>query len=190
MSSLSPPGTCLHSFLSRVGFSIPAARRRESNVCYLTLSRPPLSKYHARKSPCENVLGETRFHEIDVNRHADDLLCTKPTATPMKERKETTNQNREHKSKKIKGKKKEDTAVYLYVCVVFARKVYWCLAWHNCCARLHYCCEPCDDTQLTKTILQAFKFLLIRTYLVARARLLSVEGTTLYGCFWSIRKTS
>ena len=35
MSSLLPPGTCLH-FYRTIGSSIPTARRFRSNVCYLT----------------------------------------------------------------------------------------------------------------------------------------------------------
>ena len=49
-----PLGTCLQ-FLSRIGFSIPTARRFSSNFCYLMLSRFPLIIFYARKSSCECV---------------------------------------------------------------------------------------------------------------------------------------
>ena len=41
--------------------------------CQLTLSRFPLIDFYARKSPYEHALGETRTHEIDLDRHADHL---------------------------------------------------------------------------------------------------------------------
>ena len=48
VSSLLPPGTCLQ-FLSRIGFSIPTARRFSSNVAELTLSRFPLIIFSCKK---------------------------------------------------------------------------------------------------------------------------------------------
>ena len=57
---------------SRIGFSVPRARRFSSNVRYeLTLSRFPLFNFYARKRSCEYAPGETRTPEIDLNRHAD-----------------------------------------------------------------------------------------------------------------------
>ena len=55
VSSLLPPGTCLQ-FLSRIGFSIPTARRFSSNVVN-SRSRafPLIIIFFARKSPYEYV---------------------------------------------------------------------------------------------------------------------------------------
>ena len=60
-------------FLSRIGFSIPTARRFSSNVANARSCAFRDSIFYARKSPYEYALGETRTHEIDLSRHADHL---------------------------------------------------------------------------------------------------------------------
>ena len=54
VSSLLPPGTCLQ-FSSRIGFSIPTARRFSSNVANSRARAFRLSIFYARKSPDEYV---------------------------------------------------------------------------------------------------------------------------------------
>ena len=58
VSSLLPPGTCL-LFLSRIGLSIPAARRFSSKVANSRSRAFRLSIFYARKSLYEHALGET-----------------------------------------------------------------------------------------------------------------------------------
>ena len=76
VSSL-PPGTCLQ-FLSRVGFSIPTARRLSSNVANSRFRAFRESVWAQEKIPTdlyEYALGGTRTHEIDLpySRHEDNL---------------------------------------------------------------------------------------------------------------------
>ena len=54
VSPLLPPGH-VPSFLSRIGFRIPTARRFSSNCCYLMFSRFPLIILSSGKSSCEYV---------------------------------------------------------------------------------------------------------------------------------------
>ena len=69
VSSLPPPGTRLQ-FLSRMGFSIPTARRLSSNVANSPLSRFPLIIFLCKKKSLRiytsNALGGTRTDEIDL----------------------------------------------------------------------------------------------------------------------------
>ena len=71
VSSLFPPGVCLH-LVSRIGFSIPTARRFSSNVTTHALALSA-TQFSCKKSPYEHALGETRTQEIDLSRHADHL---------------------------------------------------------------------------------------------------------------------
>ena len=65
VSSPLPSGTCLH-FLSRIGFSIPSARRFSSNVANSTLSRFPLIIFLCKKKSLRVcALGENWTRGID-----------------------------------------------------------------------------------------------------------------------------
>ena len=74
----SPPGTCLQ-FLSRIGFSVPTARRLSSNVANSRFRAFRESICAQEKVPTnlyeyEYALGGTRTHEIDLySRHEDNL---------------------------------------------------------------------------------------------------------------------
>ena len=59
VSSLLPPGSCLH-FLSRKGCSNPTARRYFLECCQLTLSRSPQVNLCTRKRPNEFIRVCTR----------------------------------------------------------------------------------------------------------------------------------
>ena len=78
VSSLLPPGTCLQ-LLSRIGFSIPTARRLSSNVANSRFRAFRESICAQEKVPTnlyeyEYALGGTRTHEIDLySRHEDNL---------------------------------------------------------------------------------------------------------------------
>ena len=68
VSYLLPPGTCLQ-FLSRIGFSIPTARRFSSNVANSRFRAFRESICAQEKAPTnvyEYALGGTRTHEIDL----------------------------------------------------------------------------------------------------------------------------
>ena len=54
VSSILPPGTCIQ-FFSRIGFSIPTARRYSSSVTNSRSRASRLSLFYARKSPDEYV---------------------------------------------------------------------------------------------------------------------------------------
>ena len=76
VSSLLPPGTCLQ-FLSRIGFSIPTARRFSSNVATSRSRAFRESICAQEKVPtnvCECALGGTRTHAIQLC-----LLYTSPS---------------------------------------------------------------------------------------------------------------
>ena len=70
VSPLLPPGTCLH-FLSRIGFSIPTARRFSSNVVssrfrafrqsfFFMQEKVPTSMHSVRLEPTKLILMSTR----------------------------------------------------------------------------------------------------------------------------------
>ena len=78
MSSLLPPGTCLYYFAAyRVQRSHCSSKFIEYSS--LTLSRFPRINFCARKTPHEHALGETRTHEIDLDKHGPP---TKPLGAP------------------------------------------------------------------------------------------------------------
>ena len=70
VSSLLSPGTCLQ-FLSRIGFSIPTARRLSSNVansCFRAFRESIWAQEKVPTNLYEYVLGGTRTHEIDLQQ--------------------------------------------------------------------------------------------------------------------------
>ena len=72
VSSLLPPGTCLY-FLSRIGLSIPTARRFLSNVATRTLSRfPPINLFMQEKVP-------TSMHSVRLEPTKWILIGTRTT---------------------------------------------------------------------------------------------------------------
>ena len=74
VSSLLPPGSCLH-FLSRIGFSNPTARRFFIECCYNSRSRA------FRQSICAQEKFPTNLHEYALG----GFELTKPTYTRLED---------------------------------------------------------------------------------------------------------
>ena len=69
------------SFLSRIGFSIPTARRFSSSVANSRFRPLLIVSFNARKSPNEYALGETRSHKL-ISLYEARGPPTKPPGTP------------------------------------------------------------------------------------------------------------
>ena len=96
VSSLLPPGTCLQFLLSRIGFSIPTARRLSSNVAHSRFRAFRESQFvHKKKSPqkftrvCTRGDSNSRNWPIAGTR----ITCYSGGATGL-QRKNTTRYNR------------------------------------------------------------------------------------------------
>ena len=67
--------------LSRIGFSIPTARRFSSNVANSRCRAFRYSILIKKKALPECALGENGTHEIDFSRHEDNLQATGDAGT-------------------------------------------------------------------------------------------------------------